>query len=270
MRTKTLALTALVFLMSSCGNKTSNKIEQDKKHTGWDDYGLKGEVKSLRQISSYKAVNKFGKIQKGDMDDYYSENVYVLFNKKGNQVELNWVEWNWYKSDGSLGSKWTYKYDNKGNQIETNRYKSDGSLGSKWTYKYDNKGNKVEENLYNSDGSLDSKWTYKYDNKGNQVERDSYKSDGSLYWKWTYKYDDKGNPVEWNNYKSDGSLGSKCTYKYDNKGNLVEENSYMSDGSLNYQRTYTYTYDKKGNWNKQITFKNTIPQTIIEREIVYF
>ena len=56
-------------------------------------------------------------------------------------------------------------------------YNSDGSLRSKDTYKYDEKGNKIEENMYNSDGSLRSKYTYKYefDKQGNWIKKIEFK-----------------------------------------------------------------------------------------------
>jgi len=55
---------------------------------------------------------------------------------------------------------------------------SDGSLNSKWTYKYDENGNKIEEIWYNSDGSLLDKRTYLYDENGNQIERIRFNSGG--------------------------------------------------------------------------------------------
>ena len=80
---------------------------------------------------------------------------------------------NFYNAEGSLYSKDTYKYDEKGNNIELNFYKTDGSLSSKRTYKYDEKGNKIELNFYKTDGSLSSKQTYKYefDTMGNWIKQ---------------------------------------------------------------------------------------------------
>ena len=67
-----------------------------------------------------------------------------------------------YNPDGSLGYKYIYTYDDKGNKIEKNEYKSDGSLNYKYSYKYDDKGTVFEEHWYKSDGNLDYKYTNKY------------------------------------------------------------------------------------------------------------
>jgi len=90
-------------------------------------FELKGNVKFIAR-STYKAVEKFGEIEK----DYLS-----------------------YKD--------TYKYDEKGNMIEENKYNADGSLKSKDTYKYDEKGNRIEVICNNADGILYYKFTFKYE-----------------------------------------------------------------------------------------------------------
>ena len=54
------------------------------------------------------------------------------------------IEWNWYKSDGSLLSQETYTYDNKGNKIERNRYDSDSGNKSTCTYEFDQRGNWIK------------------------------------------------------------------------------------------------------------------------------
>ena len=140
----------LLFLMSCyLCSCSSNK----KTENSLTKDNLKGSVSFVEQ-RTYKAEYKFGEIQ-----------------------------------NGSLYYKYTFKYDEKGNEIERNRYNSDGSLRSKYTFKYDEKGNKIEYNSYNSDGSLLSKYTYKYDEKGNEIEYNSYNSDGSIDEETTYKYE---------------------------------------------------------------------------------
>jgi len=57
-----------------------------------------------------------------------------------------------YYSDGTLSSKYIYKYDTKGNKTEEAEYKSDGSLEEKYIYKYDSKDNITEKTIY--DGEL--------------------------------------------------------------------------------------------------------------------
>ena len=158
--------------------------KKSEKKNDLTEENLKGKVKSIKE-TTYKAVDKFGQIEKGDVLNNY----FNIYNEKGNKIEDNS-----YDSDGSLNSKTTYKYDKKGNKIEENIYDSNGKFVRKTTYKYDKKGNIIEEKSYYPDGSLIYKNTYKYDEKGNMIEENWYESDGSLYEKHTYKYEyDKNN-----------------------------------------------------------------------------
>ena len=132
---------------------------------------LKGKVKSIREIP-YEAVERFGEVVKGDALDRFGENLQITFNENGNEIEINS-----FNPDGSLFSKYTYKYDDKGNQIEENSFNSDENLVDKYTYKYDDKGNEIERNSFSSDGSLFLKYTYKYtyDQQGNWIQQIEYK-----------------------------------------------------------------------------------------------
>lgn len=275
------------FLLFCTGIVGQNNIVKTKNDL--TELKLKGKIKSLSE-TTFKAIDKFGIIQKGDMIFPYKS--FTLFNVKGNEIEKdgynilygngkqtykcdddgNHIEWNTYNSDGILVQKYTYKIDNKGNVIEGNCYKPDGSFSRKYSNKYDDKGNNIEENHYGPDGSLYGKVTYKYNDKGNNIEQNWYMSDGSLTEKLIYKYDNMGNNIEEYSYKSDGSLNKKQTYKYDNKGNKIEFNLYNTEGSLDNTSifTFNYNYDINGNWIKKTEFINGIPQKIIEREIKYY
>jgi hypothetical protein len=252
---------------------------------------LIGKVKSLTEIY-FKAVDKFGEIQKGYIMYTYN----FFFNDKGNEIEWNkyeteggssYITNKWickcnkkgdrieeihYNPDGSLGEKFTFKYDDKGNQIEKSWYNSkcnNGSLYFKFTYKYDNKENQIEENCYYPDGNLFDKWFYKYNDHGNMIEDSYHNPNGSLIYKDIYMYDDYGNMIEENCYNPD--LCNKVTYNYDDKGNQIERCDYALENSLYYdKKTYKYDYDNTGNWIKKTYFKNGIPQTITVREIVYY
>ncbi len=255
---------------------------------------LKGKVKQISNFK-YEAVDKFGKIEKGeiiqDSSYHYGNNYIIKFNEKGDEIEINnynsnsegslfykvinkydetgnRIEENWYKSDGSLDRKYIYKYDEKGNIIEEKKYYSDGNMAWGYSDKYNEKGKKIKRKFYDKhNGSLSSKGTYSYNEKGNMIEFKVYEPDGSLSFKSTFRYDEKGNRIEENVYKSDGSLLQKITYKYNEKGNRIEENVYKSDRSLDFKITLKYKFDKMGNWIKKIEFKNTFPQYIVEKKL---
>ncbi|MCD8408896.1 hypothetical protein [Tenacibaculum finnmarkense] len=133
---KKLSLLIIVLLTAfSCNNQKKEKTDLTKEN-------LKGKVKSYTEIS-YKAIERFGTIEKGER-------------LKSIQI----------------------KYNNKGNKIETSYYSLDGSLSSKHIYKYDNKGNKIEMSSSNSFGKK-SKYIYKYDNfdkKGNWTKKITFKN----------------------------------------------------------------------------------------------
>ncbi len=198
-------LLTLFIGFTSCEKENIEK-NQNLKKTDWAKYNLKGKVKSFTNFS-YEAIERFGKIEKGEKIDYDLGNFQIKYNDKGNIIEENR-----YNLDGSLDEKSTYqyKYDTKGNKIEKNEYNSDGSLSYKKVYKYDSKGNLIEGNDYYSNGKLDK--NYKYDTKGNIIEENNYIYDGSLVKKYTYKYDNKGNRIESNEYDSDGILNIKYIY----------------------------------------------------------
>ena len=117
----------LVILSVLCLASYGQLEKKSEKKNDLTEENLKGKVKSIKE-TTYKAVDKFGQIEKGDVLNNY----FNIYNEKGNKIEENW-----YNSDGRLHSKYTYKYDEKGNMIEENWYESDGSLYEKHTYKYE-------------------------------------------------------------------------------------------------------------------------------------
>jgi len=107
-----------------------------EKENDLDKKNLFGNVKSVKTLH-FEAAEKFGKIEKGERNyERYIVRLLSIFNDKGLLIEG-------IDLDSNLQSKWTYLYDDKGNEVEYNRYDSDGSLDSKSTYLYDDKGNQV-------------------------------------------------------------------------------------------------------------------------------
>jgi hypothetical protein len=115
-------------------------LDNKKVKNSLAEKNLKGNVSFVEKVT-YAAEHKFGEIQ-----------------------------------NGILKSKYTYKYDEKGNNIEGNWYDSDGSLEYKYTFEHDDKGNEIEMKDYNSDGSLDYKQTfdYEYDKSDNWIKKVSF------------------------------------------------------------------------------------------------
>ncbi len=132
---KVLTIVLAMLCSASCEKSTQKNDLAELK--------LNGKIKSIREIP-YEAVEKFGEVVKGDALGGFG-NLQITFNEKGNKLEENS-----FNLDGSLFSKYTYKYDDKGNQIEENSFNSDGNLDDKYTYKYtyDQQGNWIQRIAY--------------------------------------------------------------------------------------------------------------------------
>lgn len=119
--------------------------------------------------------------------------------------------------NGNLLDYTIYTYT-KNSQNEMRQYHPDGTikLKVKFTYKYDEKGNQIEKNGYNAIGKLSKRTTFKYDNKGNQIETNMYMEDGKLFYKVNNFYDSIGKVYETITYQLDISKDKNVTYKYEN------------------------------------------------------
>ena len=183
-----------------------------------------------------------GKYYKYYPDGSLSSRSEYRYDSQGNRVEEYEYE---YYPDGSLKEEWIYS---QGNLVEKKYYKADGSLSSRFEYRYDSQGNLVEEKEYGADGRLWERSEYRYDSQGNRVEEKYYGADGRLWGRSESRYDSQGNLVEEKEYE-DGRLSSRSEYRYDSQGNRVEkkeyEYEYYPDGRL-WGRSES-RYDSQGN-----------------------
>jgi hypothetical protein len=258
-----------------------------QKKTHLEEFGLKGNVKTIKE-TSYLEVEKFGGItrEKDRSEKYLEKDFYSIFNKRGYKTQ----EYK-YDSDGSLYSQFKYKYNNSGNIkiirgtasllsflaptdyyyffeydlnenmiLESHYQSSDLNLVYSYAYKYDENNNQIEVNHNKSNESLVSKLEYEYNDENNKTKENHFDSDGNLESKTIYKYDDEGDLIEWHRYKPDGSIASQGAFKYDDFGNIVEGGGF----------TYKYEYDQEENWILKIEFSDNVKGHIIEREIEYF
>lgn len=195
-----------------------------------------------------------------------------LYDTKGNRIERD----QYYLDNGKArrGITEYYKVDEKGNKIEEDSYWGNkDSLNYKAYIKYNDRGQEIENANFDSKGKPFVKVIRLYDEKGNQIEYQYYNRD-TLENRRIFKYDSAGNQTEGAIYTKDGSLSSKSLCKYDNKGNMTEETLINPDGSVEaIISVQVESYDKEGNWLKNITFNSTIggkPTNIVERTITYY
>jgi len=248
---KIITLFISILFMIGC-NTNKSKIETDLKK-----YDLKGKVKSMQSVS-YRAIEKFGEIQKGEEVD----KLLSIFNEMGNFTERI------YSKNRKIDSKQTYIYNDQGNIIDKKEYDSEGNLKLQTTYNYDEKGNKLEENTFG--GFETKKTTYKYDDKGREVESLITLSfqgfDGSVELRITKEYDQKGNVVEEKNYNNRNELSNRSIFTYDERGNKVKEIFINLDTNKSEEKNI-YIYDKN---NKKIEIQKYISDNLSEKSTIKY
>lgn len=167
----------------------------------------------------------------------------VTYNEDGKIIESylpgKIVEWD------DEWTRFTAKYDAKGNRIEELVYDHNGRCFLKKIFKY-NANNKLIEELtthYTIEETFTIKYVAKYNDKGLLIEEcDSSVEDGYVNYRVTYKYDKKGNQTEYCRYTNDNSIEEKTTNKYDNNGKLILY-TYSSEEA---SQKNTYRYDENG------------------------
>ena len=250
--------------------QTGNNMRESKNNL--KDMNLFGKVKTFK-ITPYKLVDYFGKITKGDKQEFWRGDVVIVFDEHGYKAENNT-----YNKVGNLSQKVIYKYDDKGKRLSRDLYNAYGKLQMKFLYVYDNKGAKTAYNSYSPTGELNDSYLYKNDDKGRMIEEVWIKKDKSFGSKYTYEYDKMGKVAkmcqytasEIEIYNSNNSLSRRSVITYDEKGNEKEIKYYDGKGTFLEERSYTYKFDNNGNWIERIESINQFPKSFLEREITYY
>ncbi len=269
-----------------------------KKDAGVSEFGttdlqkleIREKVKSMR-IVSFNAKDNFGKAIK----DGFSGDVYYQFNDNGfiseethyyedGQMDTHLV----YKRDDQMRileinenatqrystPRTVFKYDDGGKNIEKTAYEADNSIAWKIMYSYDAGGNLAEEGTYDGDGSLISKNVYTYDSDNNLTDLKKYGGSFELLSATSYKYfepkkasksSDVGMIREAVEYDSKEVLQSTKSYQYNELGLVIGETT-VSPGNETTKLTYKYEYNADKDWIKKITYYNTVPTLIEERQ----
>ena len=137
---------------------------------------VKREIQSKRMMVVTPVTP--GKEPTRPSDPRYTARIKYKYDSQGIRTEMVWVN-----SDGSPGVTRVYRLT--GNEKEESVYSEGGSLSEKYTYKFDDKGNEVERLgvLYDTPGGLmQSKTTYayqKFDSQGNWIARRESSRDSS-------------------------------------------------------------------------------------------
>lgn len=248
-------------------------------------YKLKSQIKSYKYTKCI-LINNLDAAKKID------SSCEAFFDSKGNKLEVNY-----YDENGYSVFLEKYEYDDKGNVIKLSDYVNE-ELNSIVVSKYDSQNKllgrdikiiKDGKNLQTQieyDG-IDS-YEYRYINKKKHfveickyntnediIEYINYNDFGNQVFKRVYEYDDFNNKVvtyyDYTTFhlKSSKHIFDKHIENYNDNGDIIELRT-IKDNRNEELFLYDYKFDEKGNWIKQITYKDKIPISIAERKFEYF
>ncbi|MBQ9311927.1 MAG: hypothetical protein IJ213_02660 [Bacteroidales bacterium] len=271
---------SIIFFFTSC---------QTNEKTDVENAGLKGNVKSVREIS-YEAFGNADTLVKGDIiSTNDSKNCFISYNRNG--YITNVTEYDEYNEKNST---WLYRYDKKGERIlnsvflspnnevidsisyiygkyrqakEYVRY-SEGEVVKKFQRTFDKKGNITSEKILTSDNSIEriSKFLYSNDLlKEVQVLDDNNNILSECY----YTYDNKKNMSSMTLFGGDKKYISKGKYLY-NKEGFISCEVISRPGYTDLNLNYIYTTDAKGNWVQRIMLSDNEAYKITTRQIEYY
>lgn len=148
--------------------------------------------------------------------------------------------------------KYTYYYDEYGNEIKTTKEDLNGNLQATWFCEYDDDQNLIKRSVDTGNGTLFVQLIMSYDDKGNLTEKREFSTGGETV--YTYQYDEQnrlasessnGTVVNTYTYETDGS------YKVQNVNSVDEYSLYHADGKIKERhRTskvkWVYSYNSDG------------------------
>ncbi|MGB0521461.1 MAG: hypothetical protein ACPGJS_00805 [Flammeovirgaceae bacterium] len=271
-----------LFVVLSCAQKTETIPYRGQ--SDWKDMKLNGKVKSMK-VQTYKAVDNFGELSKGEKQWGRSYNEYYVFNTQGYIVEEGW-----FIAEDSLGEKGISKYDDQGYKVLDEWYGANAELNSYTEFTYSETRDKYEMTRFDADKNLLSKT--KFHDTFNSLETIVYNASGAFEGKSEWEYDDDRNPLKWIIYGENGLVEAEIILKRDHQGRLIDHRhtadnkvtqtfySYENHpypisqsserGTLKFEWTYEYEFDELGNWIKRLSKLNGKGEFIVEREIVYY
>ncbi len=197
-----------------------------------------------------------------------TDNYKTIFNKQGNKLQVDE-----YNLDGEVRYTTKQKYNQKGQKIEEIGFDSE-MVFEKNIFKYNEKGCLEEVYFYNPE-ELEMKCVFEYEVENKKVKTTFYglsKLDDKkdFIFQCVEKYDKKENRIEVVKYEPNNII-FKILFEYNQNGDKILEKVYTSNEELENTFSYKYEkYDTKGNWIKQVMYKNDKPIEIIERRFEYF
>lgn len=250
----------------------------------WDEYDLKGTVKSLRTIY-YEAAEANGEVIKGERREAASfisgeAESFVRFDSTGHRLENssfgvdgrlllrrvftydslgNWVEGSAYSSDGLIWQYFTVLDENQ-RVMGRERYEVGGKILEQVSYSYTPRGYIAMEETSSQSGKLVHTREYWYNRRGNLLRervRVNYQDWREEWKKVSYAYYPKSDLVKKEVWRNSEGFKEVNKYLYDSNGNVLVSRKY--DGKNTLTDEWKYSYDEYGNEIHKTGADYTIP-----------
>ncbi len=202
-----------------------------------DKLNLKGNIKEVTEFT-FKAIDKFGIIQKGEMvDDKFAID------------------------DEYRKTNITYSFDEHTQQIEYKEYWNPTSIKNIKTYSYQN-GHIYEtsEKMLFSDATIKIREIFKYNTLGLMESCTRYRNN-ALFEKYLYTYDEENNITKELNINSSGEIDKETIYEREYlQGKEIYLKESNSDGEVNIKQI---KYDHFGRLEREyVNYNNDFIRTI--------
>ena len=259
---------------SGGGGNNNNSVTNEKAKklplTDLQQERLSDKVVSVRQ-RVYWAVEKFGRIDKGKLQNLPVQDYLKVYDNEGYLIEethydvsekvVSYKKINYnaahkitmeetYK-ESLLSERIVYTYDDNNRLVKKEKFDGEGKIKEWMQYTY-GKNNLVEdEDWYKADGALNCKYIHVYDNAQRLTEKQKYWGGGSLAQKEYYYYENTGSNLKetasekfknkessfdyrfvFNDYNSFGDYGEKKQYNEDGDEIAITTNTYNNLGHL--------------------------------------
>ncbi len=261
-----------------------------KKKTDLQEMSVQGQVKQIIELQ-YLTVEKFGKVEKGDLyrqegwdlimnfdeQGYFSKVTHI--DKQGNEVgytdylyneQKQLIEVLNYDANGGFSDKARRIYDKKGRIYEVLLINSgDGLIGSV-QLDYSDTTHTVTETHYNSRGKLQRKEIRQLDKNEFPVETKIYDSENKLINHRKEAFDKNGERNTLTVFSPEGETLMNVSFKYDKKGNLILQEGTDEEGKPFLPQRYEYEFDQQGNWTKKVEYVGDKSTSWTERQFEYY
>ena len=247
-------LAGLLFISLSCGGggeSGTNDSGVKEKYNDLKKERLIGNVKSVRQ-RVYWALEKFGRFDKGKLQNMTAHDFLKVFNEAGFLIEE--VH---YNAQDQIVSRKLLTYNDE-NQLIKEEFHLDGKLNSTTNYTYESGVLKGKETL-DDKGKLKERYAYTYYDTGLLMDEDLYNAGNTLSRKIVHIYEGKtlakkdyywggGSPFkrEFFTYEQN-NIESILTEKYQNREPLFDSRVEFLDYNFldDYLRKIVYDKDNR-------------------------